>query len=108
MDVTDGIFGVVLGSGPLTPLSLPFNVQYWLGIEVSGGSELSPRTILTSSAYSLNARSVADDAVTSASIADGAVTAARVLDGQIVRSVNGLRDDVSLTAGANLDSALTR
>ena len=81
VDVSDGIFGVVLGS--TTPLALAFDKQYWLGIAVSGGSELSPRTILTAAAYSLNARSVVDNAVGSATIADGAVATADLADNAV-------------------------
>jgi hypothetical protein len=56
VEVHKGIFNVILGE--VTPFSLAFDKQYWLGISVSGEAELSPRTPLASSAYSLNARSV--------------------------------------------------
>lgn len=69
--VGKGIFNVVLGS--LVPLALPFDKPYWLGVRVAGGAELTPRIALTSSAYSMNAMSVADNAVTSMMIVDGAV-----------------------------------
>lgn len=51
----DGVFGVVLGE--LTPLTLPFDQQYWLGITVpaSGGAELAPRSKVLASAYSIYA-----------------------------------------------------
>jgi len=49
--VTGGVFNVVLGSS--TPLSIPFDVPYWLEI-VFDGSLLTPRVELTASAYSLN------------------------------------------------------
>lgn len=88
--VANGIFSVVLGSS--TALTLPFDKQYWLGIAVDGGSELQPRIQLTSAAYSLNARSVADSTVTGAAIASGSV----------VRSINSLTEDVSLVAGDNV------
>jgi hypothetical protein len=55
VEVKKGIFNVILGS--VNPLTLPFDKQYWLGIAVEGGSELTPRIKLTSSAYSLNTRS---------------------------------------------------
>ncbi|MCI0512948.1 hypothetical protein L0128_07050, partial [candidate division KSB1 bacterium] len=38
VEVTDGIFSVVLGT--ITPLNLAFDRQYWLGIAIGGGSEL--------------------------------------------------------------------
>lgn len=56
VEVHKGIFNVILGE--VTPFALAFDKQYWLGISVSGEAELSPRTLLASSAYSLNARSV--------------------------------------------------
>lgn len=77
--VTDGIFNVILGS--TNPLNLPFDVPYWLGITVGTGSELTPRVQLTSAAYSLNAHSVENNAVTTAKIADGAVTQAKLAPG---------------------------
>jgi hypothetical protein len=55
VEAKKGIFNVILGS--VNPLTLPFDKQYWLGIAVEGGSELTPRIKLTSSAYSLNTRS---------------------------------------------------
>lgn len=49
--VSKGIFNVILGS--LTPLNLPFDQSYTLGITVGTGPELTPRIALTSSAYSI-------------------------------------------------------
>ncbi|HEV8131860.1 MAG TPA: hypothetical protein VGQ81_11460 [Acidobacteriota bacterium] len=55
---------------------------------------------------------IADDAITSAKIADaavgtadlgnGAVTSAKIASGQVVKSINSLKDDVTLTAGSNV------
>ncbi len=75
--VADGIFSVILGSVDpgVNPLDIPFDQQYWLGIAVNAGAELTPRIQLTSAAYSLNARSVADGAVTEDKIADDAIYA---------------------------------
>jgi hypothetical protein len=55
--VAGGVFNVVLGS--VTPLNVPFDTTYYLGIGVNGGPELAPRTLLTSAAYALNAPVVA-------------------------------------------------
>ena len=56
VQVSKGIFSAVLGS--VQPLTLPFDIPYWLGLSVAGGAELTPRTELTSSAYSQTARSL--------------------------------------------------
>ena len=91
--VTRGGFNVLLGNGtPAVPLSLAFDKQYYLGISIDGGAELTPRVTLASSPYALIARSVADCGVTGSSIADG----------QVVRSLNGLSDDVTIAAGSNI------
>ncbi len=88
--VTRGVFSVILGA--VEPLELPFDVPYWLGITVGEGPELVPRTELMASAYSLNARTVADSAVTGDKIARGSV----------VRSENGLTDHVTIAEGDNI------
>lgn len=54
--VQNGIFNVILGS--IVPLNLPFNQTYYLGITVANDDELSPRMELTSTPYSLIARTV--------------------------------------------------
>jgi hypothetical protein len=93
IQVARGGFNVILGMGtPAVPLALPFDKQYYLGIVVNGGAELSPRVTLASSPYSLVARTVADCGVSSASIATG----------QVVKGLNGLHDDVTLAAGTNV------
>ena len=52
--VVRGGFSVILGS--VTPITLPFDTQYWLGISVGGGAELAPRVQLASSPYGLSLR----------------------------------------------------
>jgi hypothetical protein len=78
--IVEGIFNVLLGT--VTPLDLPFDEQYYLGIAIGNEDELSPRIALTSSAYSFRARSIDD--------------------GQVVKSINELRDDIVLEAGENV------
>ena len=55
--VTNGFFGAILGGSD--PLDLPFDRQYWLGITVEGGAELTPRVQLTAVPYSLNSQRAA-------------------------------------------------
>ena len=52
--VAKGGFNVVLGS--VTPLDLAFDVQYYLGIAVNGGAEISPRVTLGAAPYSMSLR----------------------------------------------------
>ncbi|MEN8194386.1 MAG: MAP7 domain-containing protein [Bacteroidota bacterium] len=85
-----GIFNVILGQS--TAFDLPFDDQYWLEIAIDGGDALSPRVKLTSSAYSLNTRSIPNNIV----------TAEKVADGNLVRSINTLKDSITLAAGNNV------
>jgi hypothetical protein len=53
LTVTQGVFSAILGS--VTPLEIPFDTAYWLGVSVSGDIELVPRLELAASAYSMRA-----------------------------------------------------
>jgi hypothetical protein len=52
--VTNGLFSVVLGS--TTPLAVPFDRQYWLGVTVGADPEMAPRALLTSVPYAMATR----------------------------------------------------
>ena len=120
-----GLFDVSLGS--VTPLTLSFANQYWLGVSINGGPELSPRTPLTSGAYSYrslwadSAAAVAPGSIKTESIADRSVTAGKLsaagsTAGQVlvsagdsvvwgaagggVKTLNTLTGDVTLRAGS--------
>ncbi len=88
--VVRGVFSVTLGSS--APLAPAFDQPYWLGIAVGTGAELTPRVELTSTAYSLTARSVTDSAITSGKLAAHTV----------VRSLNGLSDQIHVKGGDNI------
>jgi hypothetical protein len=77
VQVTNGLFNVLLGS--VTPLDLPFDAPYWLGIKVGDDSELSPRIQLTSVGYAFRAQK-ADTASVAVSAGSGWID-----DGQVVR-----------------------
>ncbi len=53
---SDGLYDVMLGS--ITPLSVDFSEQYWLGVSVDGGAEMTPRFQLGASPYALNLASL--------------------------------------------------
>ncbi|RKY11830.1 MAG: hypothetical protein DRP82_07175, partial [Planctomycetota bacterium] len=59
VQVKDGLYAVVLGS--VQPLNLPFDKQYWLGIEVNNDGEMTPRYQMASVPYALRA-AYAEDA----------------------------------------------
>lgn len=52
--VQHGVFAVYLGSATPFPSSVDFSKQYWLGISIDGGAELTPRYHLTASPYAMN------------------------------------------------------
>lgn len=73
LSTSDGVFSARLGSVNGIE-GLEFDRQYWLGISVDGGEELTPRTRLAEVPYAMNAYSVAGGAVDSSAIQAGAVT----------------------------------
>ena len=50
----------------------------------------------------ITSRELADSSVTSSKIADAGVTADKIAEGTVVRSLNALRDELTLTAGNNV------
>jgi hypothetical protein len=90
IEVKGGLFNAALGR--TNSLDIPFDQPYWLAISVGDGSEASQRMKLTSSAYSLQARTVVDSAITSSKIASG----------QVVKSINSITDDIRLVPGENV------
>jgi len=51
-----GIFNVNLGA--VTPITLPFDRQYWLGMQPPSSGELCPRTRLTTAPYAVRAEAI--------------------------------------------------
>jgi hypothetical protein len=97
--------GVVVGNGEFR-VSLDFGAGVFNGtprwLEISarnaGAADfnvLAPRQRLLPTPYAIHS-------ATASAVADGAVSGANIAPGQVVKSLNGLRDDVTLTAGANI------
>ncbi len=119
LQVRRGLFSAVLGSQTPFPSSLAFERQYWLGIQVSPEPELLPRIALSAVGYSLNslradtarvalnAGIFADSARIAGTVPNNSITAAKIASGQVVKSLNGLRDAITLRAqgGATITSS---
>ncbi len=114
--VSDGLFTAVvdLGSAPFT------GPARWLQIRVSTNGAgsftlLTPRQPLTPSPYAIYANTagtvtngaianpqLAANAVAAGNVQNSTITAGKIASGQVVKSLNGLTDAVSLTQGANV------
>jgi hypothetical protein len=119
LQVRRGLFSAVLGSQTPFPSSLTFERQYWLGIQPASDPELVPRIALTSVGYSLNslradtarvalnAGSFADSARIAGTVPNNSITANKIAAGQVVKSINNIRDAVTLRAqgGATITSS---
>lgn len=90
VNIVNGIFSTQLGS--ITPITLPFDVAYWLGVTVGSNPEMTPRTAFTSVPYSR----------ISLTVPDNSLTANKISNGQVVKSLNGLKDNINLVAGSNV------
>jgi hypothetical protein len=108
--VSNGLFTVTLDFGANAFDGTARWVE--LGARAYGGggdfTPFSPRLPLLASPYALYApqagvaAGVGANGVTTSSLQDGAVSAAKIGVGQVVKSFNGLFDNVTLSAGANI------
>ncbi len=97
--VTNGVFTVTLdfGAGVFT------GSNCWLDIAVrtNGGgafTSLSPRQALTSVPYSVRALSSAG----ADTVAANSVSATNIAPGQVIKSINGMTDNIRITSGPNV------
>lgn len=82
----DGVFQPLAPRLPITPVP----------------AALVADTARAVSAGAVTADALGSNVITTASLADGAITAAKVGEGQLLKSINGLTDDVVLEAGEGL------
>ncbi len=112
LQVRRGLFSTILGDQTAFPATLTFDRQYWLSIQVGADPELSPRLPLSSVGYSLNAlradtarvalnaggQSFADSARIAGTVPNNSITAPKIAPGQVVKSINNIRDAITLRA----------
>jgi len=112
VSVTNGAFSVALGT--FTPLTLPFDVPYWLTVTINADGEMSPRQPLASSAYAFRAMQAdaSTTAVTAATASTastlsgtisgtqitGPITTATIAGSQVIGAVAGTLTAVTATA----------
>ena len=92
LNISKGLFSTSLGDQVIFSANVKFDKPYWLGIKVGNEEELSPRIALTSSGYSFS--SINSD------------TAKNIIDGKVVKSLNGLKDAVTIegSGGTTINS----
>jgi len=117
--VVDGLFNFPLDFGPMAFTGAP----RWLQIEVRPATSsssvpftlLTPRQLITAAPQSqfaglagkvregaIDSLQLMTGAVHTVNLDDGAVTGAKIADGNIVRGLNGLKDQITLTVGEGL------
>jgi len=114
VNVTNGVFNVLIGSA--TALPLPFDVQYYLGVTVGTDPEMTPRSPLAAAPYAIRA-GVADNLDT---LGPGDVqrrVAGICTGGNAIQTVDangnvgcvavGTGDITSVTAGSGLTGGAT-
>jgi hypothetical protein len=81
IEVAQGIFVAHLGS--ITPINgVPFDKAHFLGIQIGNETELSPRIMLAPAPYSFMTMDV--------------------IDNTVVKSLNGLKDNINIVGGSNI------
>ena len=79
LNISKGLFSTSLGDQVIFSANVKFDKPYWLGIKVGNEAELSPRIALTSSGYSFSSNTAFD-----------------VVDGKVVKSLNNLKDNITI------------
>ena len=119
VNVTNGVFNVIVGS--VTSLPLPFDVPYWLGVTVGADVEMTPRQPIMASAYAIRSattEALAPGATVPASQITGAIGSAASFTGNLVGDVTGTQgatvastvggvSAANVATGANLANAAT-
>ena len=101
VETSDGVYGCMLGE--VSPITLPFDEQYWLGIRVGSNPEMTPRTKLGASPTAFRSQFTESiDGIPAGGILTGTYPNPDLQSGQVVTSLNNRTDDVRLVAGSNV------
>jgi hypothetical protein len=83
VSAANGRFEIVLGN--VTPIALPFDAQYWLGVKIGLDAEMTPRQPLTAAPYALRARSLDAAAQVQGAQITGAISGATISGGTLTQ-----------------------
>ena len=93
--VTNGSFNAVIGA--VTPITLPFDVPYWLTVAVNADAEMSPRQPLASSPYAFRASTADSVASVTGSQITGSIATATIPVANVIGAVAGPQGPVGAT-----------
>ena len=105
--ITNGVFNVTLGS--VTPISLPFDVQYFLGVKVGTDAEMMPRQALGTSPYAFRAATadaVAATATVSGSQITGPIATATIAGSQVSGAVASATSAATATTAGSVSGSV--
>jgi len=89
VQVTDGLFNVLLGSLTPVPQSvITGNNTLWLGVKVGADAEMTPRAQVGSVPFAVQALTIPDGSVTTAKLSANAVTQLQSVSGTSASSTN--------------------
>ena len=101
VEVSSGIYSATLGT--VTPLNIPFNQLYYLGITV-GSTELAPRNLLTTAPYALSLLGLSNQFPSAGAVkADSMVVKGGVLAKGGAPGLNGVNKNGYAFSGNNGD-----
>lgn len=91
----EGIYNVILGDG--TPINLPFDVPYYLGVTVDTDAEMIPRQELSSVGYAYNAETLDGHPVSDFAVSSHDHDAEYVNEGQVNSITSVMITDSNVT-----------
>jgi hypothetical protein len=101
VQVTGGIFNVLLGESPQPAITLPFDEDYWLSVWIDGDTQ-TPRQRLGSVGYSYMASGVVPGTAISGSVTTGTSAALTGINTSATGSTYGLHGQSFSTEGAGV------
>ena len=93
--VSNGSFNAVIGA--VTPIALPFDVPYWLSVQINADAEMAPRQPLASSPYAFRASTADSVSSVTGSQISGSITTATIPVANVIGAVAGPPGPVGAT-----------